>query len=158
LQVASATDAPSIDNQPLRLLLVRSRPGELPWLATAIARTMAPVEIVEVVGFANAIWRLGNELFDTVLLDVEIRDPAAMAYFREQIADVGAVPVLDLREQVGAERPTGDAAAHVAAEGAQPAGQPTEEKAARRGLRVPWQRRPRRQPQAAVGPEPVPVG
>jgi hypothetical protein len=158
LQLASATDAPSIDNQPLRLLLVRSRPGELPWLATAIARTMAPVEIVEVVGFANAIWRLGNELFDTVLLDVEIRDPAAMAYFREQIADVGAVPVLDLREQDGAEQPTGDAAAHTAADGAQPAGQQTEEKAARRGLRVPWQRRARRQPQAAVGPEPLPVG
>jgi hypothetical protein len=158
LQLASATDAPSTDDQPLRLLLVRSRPGELPWLATAIARTMAPVEIVEVVGFANAIWRLGNELFDTVLLDVEIRDPAAMAYFREQIADVGAVPVLDLREQVGAEQPTGDATAHAAADGAQPAGQQTEEKAARRGLRVPWQRRPRRQPQAAVGPEPVPVG
>jgi hypothetical protein len=158
LQLASATDAPSIDNQPLRLLLVRSRPGELPWLATAIARTMAPVEIVEVVGFANAIWRLGNELFDTVLLDVEIRDPAAMAYFREQIADVGAVPVLDLREQVGAEQLTGDAAAHAAADGTQPAGQQTEERAARRGLRVPWQRRPRRQPQAAVGPEPLPVG
>jgi hypothetical protein len=158
LQVASATDAPSIDNQPLRLLLVRSRPGELPWLATAIARTMAPVEIVEVVGFANAIWRLGNELFDSVLLDVEIRDPAAMAYFREQIADVGAVPVLDLREQVASEQPAVDAAARASADRRASVVQQSQAKAPRGGLRVPWQRRPRRQPQAAVGPEPVPVG
>ena len=142
----------------MRLLLVRSRPGELPWLATTIAKTMAPVEIVEVIGFANAIWRLGNELFDTVLLDVEIRDPAAMAYFREQIADVGAVPVLDLREQVASEQPAVDAAARAAADGREPVVQQSQEKAARGGLRVSWQRRPRRQPQAAVGPEPVPVG
>ena len=115
---------------------------------------MAPVEIVEVVGFANAIWRLGNELFDSVLLDVEIRDPAAMAYFREQIADVGAVPVLDLREQVASEQPAVEAAARAAADGREPVVQQSQEKAARGGLRVPWQR----QPQAAVGPEPVPVG
>jgi hypothetical protein len=158
LQVASATDAPSIDNQPIRLLLVRSRPGELPWLATAIARTMAPVEIVEVVGFANAIWRLGNELFDSVLLDVEIRDPAAMACFREQIVDVGAVPVLDLREQVASEQPAVDAAARAAADRRASVVQQNQEKAPRGDLRVPWQRRPRRQPQAAVGPEPIPVG
>jgi hypothetical protein len=157
LQVASATNAPSIDNQPLRLLLVRSRPGELPWLATAIAKTMAPVEIVEVVGFANAIWRLGNELFDSVLLDVEMRDPAAMAYFREQIADVGAVPVLDLREQVDAEQPAAEPAARAATGGREPAGQQAPEKV-RRGLRVPWQRRPRRQPQPTAEPEPVPAG
>ena len=139
----------------MRLLLVRSRPGELPWLATTIARTMAPVEIVEVVGFANAIWRLGNEIFDTVLLDVELRDPAAMAYFREQIADVGAVPVLDLREQVGAEQPA--PALRAADSGPEPAGQSAEGKAIRRGLRVPWQRRPRR-PQPAPEAEPVPAG
>ena len=158
MQVASATNAPSIDNQPLRLLLVRSRPGELPWLATAIARMMAPVEIVEVVGFANAIWRLGNELFDSVLLDVEIRDPAAMAYFREQIADVGAVPVLDLREQVASDQPAVDAAAGAAADRRASVVQQSQEKAPGGGVRVPWQRRPRRQPQAAVAPEPVPVG
>jgi hypothetical protein len=150
LQVATPAPAPSIDNQPLRLLLVRSRPGELPWLATTIARTMAPVEIVEVVGFANAIWRLGNEAFDSVLLDVELRDPAAKAYFREQIADVGAVPVLDLREPVPAEP-----AADVVARPSEPAGGQTEGKAVRRGLRVPWQRRPRRVVQPSVEPEPV---
>lgn len=138
----------------MRLLLVRSRPGELPWLATAIAKTMAPVEIVEVIGFANAIWRLGNELFDTVLLDVEIRDPAAMAYFREQIADVGAVPVLDLLEPVTAEQPAPEAAARAATHAEHAAGQ-TDAKAVRRGLRVPWQRRPRRSAQQPA--EPVPA-
>jgi hypothetical protein len=138
----------------MRLLLVRSRPGELPWLATTIAKTMAPVEIVVVIGFANAIWRLGNELFDTVLLDVEIRDPAAIAYFREQIADVGAVPVLDLREPVTAEQPTPEAAAPAATHAELAAGQ-TDAKAVRRGLRVPWQRRPRRSAQQPA--EPVPA-
>jgi hypothetical protein len=137
----------------MRLLLVRSRPGELPWLATTIAKTMAPVEIVEVIGFANAIWRLGNELFDTVLLDVEIRDPAAMAYFREQIADVGAVPVLDLREPAAAEQSAPEPAARAATRA--PAAGQTEGKAVRRGLRVPWQRRPRRPAQQTAEPEPV---
>ncbi|MGH6920263.1 MAG: hypothetical protein ACREJ0_21470 [Geminicoccaceae bacterium] len=137
----------------MRLLLIRSRPGELPWLATTIAKTMAPVEIVQVIGFANAIWRLGNEPFDSVLLDVEIRDPAAMAYFREQIADVGAVPVLDVRDPVVAEEPMPEPGARAATRVRAPAGQ-QQEKGARRGLRVPWQRRPRRQPQAAE-PEPV---
>jgi hypothetical protein len=155
LQAATPTSAPSIDDQPMRLLLVRSRPGELPWLATTIAKTMAPVEIVEVIGFANAIWRLGNEIFDTVLLDVEIRDPAAMAYFREQIADVGAVPVLDLREPAAAEQPAPEPAARAASR--EPAGGQTEGKAVRRGLRVPWQRRPRRPAQQPAEPEPVPA-
>jgi hypothetical protein len=141
----------------LRLLLIRSRPGELPWLATTIAKTMAPVEIVQVIGFANAIWRLGNEPFDTVLLDVEIRDPAAMAYFREQIADVGAVPVLDVRDQVVAAEPMPEPPARAATLVHAPAGQQAQEKGARRGLRVPWQRRPRRQPQAAE-PEAVAAG
>jgi hypothetical protein len=153
LQAATPT-AQSADDQPMRLLLVRSRPGELPWLATAIAKTMAPVEIVEVIGFANAIWRLGNEFFDTVLLDVEIRDPAAMAYFREQIADVGAVPVLDLREPVAAEQPALEPAARAATHAEPLAGQ-TDAKAVRRGLRVPWQRRPRRSAQQPA--EPVPA-
>ena len=98
MQIAFPASSSTADDQPLRLLLVRSRPGELPWLAKVIAKAMAPLEIIEVVGFANAIWRLGNERFDSVLLDLEIRDPAAMAYCREQIADVAAVPVLDLRE------------------------------------------------------------
>jgi hypothetical protein len=156
LQAATPTSAPSID-EPMRLLLVRSRPGELPWLATTIAKTMAPVEIVEVIGFANAIWRLGNELFDTVLLDVEIRDPAAMAYFREQIADVGAVPVLDLREPVAAEQPAPAPAAAAATRAREPADGQTGGKAMRRGLRVPWQRRPRRAAQQPAGPATLPA-
>lgn len=154
MPVASPASAPSNDPQPLRLLLVRSRPGELPWLATAIARTMAPVEIVQVIGFANAIWRLGNEAFDSVLLDVEIKDPAAMAYFREQIAQVGAVPVLDLREQADAAPaalPDARTARRAGKAGQQAQAQ---EKTVRRGLRVPWQRRPRR-PAQQGDPEPL---
>jgi hypothetical protein len=156
LQLANPAVAPSID-QPLRLLLVRSRPGELPWLATTIARTMAPVEMVQVIGFANAIWRLGNEAFDSVLLDVEIQDPAAMAYFREQIAQVAAVPVLDLREPAGEEAAMPAAAPAPparAARRAKAAGEQAQDKGARRGLRVPWQRRPRRAA-PAVDPEPL---
>lgn len=122
----------------MRLLLVRSRPGELPWLATAIAKTMAPVEIVEVIGFANAIWRLGNEGFDSVLLDVDLHDPEAITYCREQIAEVAAVPVLNLRERV-----EGEAAREPAEPEPKPAGK--QDKGTRRSLRVPWQRRPRRQ-------------
>ena len=152
---ASPASAPSTDPQPLRLLLVRSRPGELPWLATAIARTMAPVEIVQVIGFANAIWRLGNEAFDSVLLDVEVQDPAAMAYFREQIAQVGAVAVLDLREQAD-EAPAALPAARATRRAGKAAGQQAQvqEKTVRRGLRVPWQRRPRR-PAQQTDPEPL---
>jgi hypothetical protein len=154
LQLANPAAAPSIDQQPLRLLLVRSRPGELPWLATTIAKTMAPVEIVQVVGFANAIWRLGNETFDSVLLDVEVQDPAAMAYFREQIAQVAAVPVLDLRESAGEEAAAPAPAGRAARRAGKAAGEQAQEKGARRGLRVPWQRRPRRAPPAA-DPEPL---
>jgi hypothetical protein len=153
LHPATPTSAAPTDDQPLRLLLVRSRPGDLPWLALTIAKTMAPVEIVEVVGFANAIWRLGNEQFDSVLLDVDIRDPAAMAYFREQIADVGAVPVLDLREAFATEPATAPAATRVAEPPEAQAGAKT----VRRGLRVPWQRRPRRPVQQVAEPEPVPA-
>jgi hypothetical protein len=156
LHVATSTSAAPIDDQPLRLLLVRSRPGELPWLAITIAKTMAPVEIVEVIGFANAIWRLGNEQFDSVLLDVDIRDPAAMAYFREQIVDVGAVPVLDVREPLEAGPAAAATAARAALRAPEPAEGRTEGKAVRRGLRVPWQRRPRR-PAQAPEPEPVPA-
>lgn len=168
MQTAISTTPSSTEDHSLRLLLVRSRPGELPWLATTIAKTMAPVEIVEVIGFANAIWRLGNEPFDSVLLDVELRDPVALAYCREQIAEIGGVPVLNLREQVGidepapvqAERATPDARENGSPpdtpEGA-PRGTP-EVKGGRRGLRVPWQRRPRRQPQPAGEPDAVPAG
>jgi hypothetical protein len=117
---------------------------------------MAPVEIVEVIGFANAIWRLGNERFDSVLLDVEIRDPAAMAYCREQIADVAAVPVLNLRDRIEGEEIASERAAPAKSRVREPAEQP--EKGGRRGLRVPWQRRPRRQPQQAAEAAALPAG
>lgn len=144
MQVATPTGPSAIHEQPLRLLLVRSRPGELPWVATAIAKTMAPVEIVEVIGFANAIWRLGNEVFDSVLLDIDLHDPEAITYCREQIAEVAAIPVLNLRERAEGE---------VVREPAEPEQAPATrpEKGTRRSLRVPWQRRPRRQVPA---PEP----
>ena len=87
-----------------------------------------------------------------MLLDVEMRDPAAMAYFREQIADVAAVPVLDLREAIVQAAPEPDRPVT-----REPAGVRIEAKAARRGLRVPWQRRPRRPAQPSAEPEPVPA-
>ena len=150
MQAATSTSPSPIQEQPLRLLLVRSRPGELPWLATTIAKTMAPVEIVEVIGFANAIWRLGNECFDTVLLDVDLRDPEAIAYCREQIADVAAVPVLNLRERVEGEVAERTESDQVPVR--------KQNQGARKTLRVPWQRRPRRQPQPASEPEVVSAG
>lgn len=156
MQIALPASSSPTDDQPLRLLLVRSRSGDLPWLARVIAKAMAPLEIVEVIGFANAIWRLGNERFDSVLLDLEIRDPAAMAYCREQIADVAAVPVLDLRDH------------HAAAKGLpEPAARGTERsqeqgshrgREARKSLRAPWQRRPRRPEQPAPEVKVVPAG
>jgi hypothetical protein len=156
VQIALPSDASTTDDQPLRLLLVRSRSGELPWLARVIAKAMAPLEIVEVIGFANAIWRLGNERFDSVLLDLELRDPAAMACCREQIADVAGVPVLDLRD-----RP---AATEAAPEGAADGKQRSPERGGQRGrdarkaLRVPWQRRARRQAPPASEVEVGPAG
>jgi hypothetical protein len=156
VQIALPASSSPTDDQPLRLLLVRSCSGELPWLARVIAKAMAPLEIVEVIGFANAIWRLGNERFDSVLLDLEIRDPAAMAYCREQIADVAAVPVLDLREH--------PAAAEASPEPAARGRETSQEQGSHRGqdvrkaLRVPWQRRPRRQEPPAPEVEVVPAG
>ena len=50
------------DGVPLRFLLIRTRAGELPWLAQAMAHLMAPVEIIQVVGMANALWRLGTSV------------------------------------------------------------------------------------------------
>jgi hypothetical protein len=151
VQLATPTSPSPVQEQPLRLLLVRSRPGELPWLATAIAKTMAPVEIVEVIGFANAIWRLGSEGFDSVLLDVELHDPEAIAYCREQIAEVAAVPVLNLRDQAEGE---------TLAERTEPERRPAEkhDRSTRRSLRVPWQRRPRRQPQPTSEAEAASAG
>lgn len=124
----------------MRFLLVRSRPGELPWLATMIARTMAPAEITQVIGFANALWRLGDQDYDSVLLDLDLRDPASIACCREQIAKVAAVPVLNLRD--GAAEETAQVAVAAPAE---PEPAPARSRSTRRTPRAPWQRRPRRQ-------------
>jgi hypothetical protein len=57
---------------------------------------MAPAQVVPVIGMANALWRLGRERFDAVLLDIQVTDAALLARCREHIADVAAVPVLHL--------------------------------------------------------------
>jgi hypothetical protein len=44
------------------------------------------------------LWRLGHERFDAVLLDVRVADRAVLDRCREQIADLAAVPVLDLHD------------------------------------------------------------
>ena len=136
------------DGQPLRFLLIRTKPGELPWLAQAMAHLMAPVQIVQVVGMANALWRLGHERFDSVLLDVDLADRRVIRRCREQILDIAVVPVLDLAdppaatlEQASAARPSKrQDNRREASAGAQ---------SGRQTLRLPWQRRPKRQPAAA---------
>jgi hypothetical protein len=86
------------DQQPIRFLLLRQKSGELPWMVRALIDYMAPAQVVPVIGLANALWRLGRERFDAVLLDVEVTDPALLERCREHIADVAAVPVLHLYE------------------------------------------------------------
>jgi hypothetical protein len=66
------------DQQPIRFLLIRPAPGDLPWLVQALMWHMAPVQLVQVIGMANALWRLGHERFDAVLLDVETADRALL--------------------------------------------------------------------------------
>jgi hypothetical protein len=84
---------------PLRLLLLRERGGGLPWIVQAILQVMAPVELVEVTGLPNALWRLGREPFDSVLLDLDPSDRVTIAICRRHIADVAPVPVLDLGDE-----------------------------------------------------------
>jgi hypothetical protein len=79
-------------------LLIRQKAGELPWLVRALMRYMVPVQVVSVVGMANALWRLGHERFDAILLDVKVADRAVVDRCREQIADIAAVPVLNLHD------------------------------------------------------------
>src|ERR671919_3070776 len=86
------------DQQPIRFLLLRQKPGDLPWLLRALIDYMAPAQVVPVIGLANALWRLGRERFDAVLLDIHVTDPALLERCREHIADVAAVPVLHLYE------------------------------------------------------------
>ena len=128
--------------RPLRFLLVRARAGDRSWLVESISYFLAPVEIVQVVGLGNALWRLGHERFDTVLLDLEGASTAAVAYCRSRIADVAAVPVLDLRSD-------GEEALRQVGSRAEPQrrktrkAEPPDEP--QRALRLPWQRRGRRQ-------------
>jgi CheY-like chemotaxis protein len=89
------------DQQPLRFLLLRQKPGELPWLVRALLQYMAPAQVVPVIGMSGALWRLSRERFDAVLLDVQIPDRAVLERCRELIADVAAVPVLHLYDVAG---------------------------------------------------------
>lgn len=100
---------PRQSDQPLRLLLLRDKVGELPWMVQTIMRVMAPVEVVAVRSLANALWRLGRERFDTVLLDISPGERSVIEACRRHIADVAAIPVLDLNddEDVNIIRPKG---------------------------------------------------
>ena len=86
------------DQQPIRFLLLRQKSGELPWMVRALLDYMAPAQVVPVIGLTNALWRLGRERFDAVLLDVQVSDATLLERCREHIADVAAVPVLHLYE------------------------------------------------------------
>jgi hypothetical protein len=86
------------DQQPIRFLLLRQKSGELPWLVRALIDYMAPAQVVPVIGLSNALWRLGRERFDAVLLDIQVTDPSLLERCREHIADVAAIPVLHLYE------------------------------------------------------------
>ena len=134
------------DQQPIRFLLIRQKAGDLPWLVRALTDYMAPAQIVPVIGMGNALWRLGHERFDAVLLDVNVADPAVLERCREQIADVAAVPVLSLhdrpapasageqRQHPGRKRETARAAAPIDRHEVG---------------RLPWERRARRQARRA---------
>jgi CheY-like chemotaxis protein len=99
--VARPGPAPG-DQQPVRFLLLRQKPGDLPWLVRALMRYMAPAQVVPVIGMESALWRLRRERFDAVLLDVQVSDRAVLERCREHIADVAAVPVLHLYETAAA--------------------------------------------------------
>jgi hypothetical protein len=130
------------DGLPLRCLLIRTKSGPLPWLAEAMARLMAPVEIIQVVGMGNALWRLGRERFDAVLLDVDLADRRVIRRCREQILDIAVVPVLDLAEPPALEKASGIGPAKRQAV-------PPPAQHGRQTLRLPWQRRSKRQPDVA---------
>ena len=144
--VHSAAAHPSqVDDQPLRFLLIRTKGGELPWLARTMAQVMAPVEIVQVVGMANALWRLGHERFDSVLLDVDLTDRWVVRRCREQIADIAAIPVLDLADRPEAKAEPAPVQRHSRRRDANSAAD-IERDMGRQTLRLPWQRRPKPAP------------
>jgi hypothetical protein len=115
--------------QPLRLLLIRDKAGDLPWVVQTIVKVMAPIELVQVRGLVNGLWRLGRERFDSVLLDIDPRDRMAVDLCRRHIADVAAVPVLDLNNDEDLEILN----AKPRLQPVQPAAQPEQ-----RPLREPW--------------------
>jgi hypothetical protein len=157
VQSAALSRRETSTDQPLRLLLIRSKPGELPWMAQTITKVMAPVQMVQVVGLANALWRLGNERFDSVLLDIEVSDRAAIQYCRDQIANVAAVPVLDLHDRADVAK-TG-AAPRDAGErqfGPRAAAKGRGQAPRKSTMRLPWERRPRRE--GAAPPKVATVG
>lgn len=134
------------DQQPIRFLLIRQKPGELPWLVGALTRYMAPAQVVPVIGMGNALWRLGHERFDAVLLDVLGADRAVLERCREQIADIAAVPVLDLHD--------GAAAAIADDQRTRPGrkrqnGRPPAPADQHEVARLPWERRAKRQARKA---------
>jgi hypothetical protein len=135
---APDTPAPA-DERPLRLLLIRNKPGEMPWFAHTVRHLMAPVEIVQVVGVSNALWRLGQERFDTVLLDLNVEDRLAIEKCRRQIGEVAQVPVLNLQDE--GERALSQAGMKRDQKQDKPAPPPRERP--HRVGRLPWQRRPR---------------
>ncbi len=127
-------------DQPIQVLLIRSKAGDLPWLAKIIATQMAPVQLTQVVGLDNALWRLSSDRFDSVFLDLEPGEPAAIRFCREQIAQICTTPVINLRDQnevAQARLPQRPAPQQrpPAPTYFEPRGRPT---------RLPWQRRPRR--------------
>lgn len=82
---------------PLRFLLITDQ-TEWPWAVRTLAQVMAPVDVVQVNTLANALWRLCRERFDSVLLHFNSLDHRAIDICRSSIADVAALPVLDLNE------------------------------------------------------------
>ena len=117
------------DQQPIRFLLIRQKAGDLPWLVRALTDYMAPAQIVPVIGMGNALWRLGHERFDAVLLDVNVADPAVLERCREQSADVAAVPVRSLHD-----RPAPASSASIPGASARPPGPPRRSTGTRWGV------------------------
>lgn len=82
---------------PLRFLLITDQ-TEWPWAVRMLVQVMAPVDVVHVNTLANALWRLGRERFDSVLLHFSTIDRRAIDVCRSSIADVAALPIVDLNE------------------------------------------------------------
>lgn len=142
-----AAKSPAVD-QPVRLLLVRAKSGDLPWLAETIRHFVAPAEIVQVIGLGNALWRLGQERFDTILLDFEGIDARSLQRCRERIGDLASIPVLNLHDEpeqalkvATATRPSAPRRRAARGPGAN---------VEHRVTRLPWQRRPKRQPEEEI--------